>query len=245
MGSASPGAPPLDLAVVIPVHDEAALAREVLDEWIGVLDGLGIAYAIEVYDDGSTDGSDRVLADVARAHPRVRVHRHENRGHGPTILRGYREAEAAWIFQADGDGEIPAREALGLWTQRDGRDLVVGRRIGRTSTPLRRAVSFTARTSLALLFGSALSDVNSPFRLMRRAWLDEALARIPDGSRVPNILISAWAARSGARVLELPVPFRPRPARGSWLSSGRLLRFCAGALAEVVRFSRASAGARA
>lgn len=228
---------PPDLALVIPVHNEAALVREVVEDWVRTLDEMGAPYAIHMYDDGSTDGTAAILAELAARHPRLAVSRHGNRGHGPTVLRGYREADAAWVFQADGDGEIPAREILPLWAAREGADLLLGYRTGRRSAPVRRLVSLVARASLGALSGRLLRDVNTPFRLMRGAWLREAAPRLPDDARVPNILLAALAARSGARIVELPVRFEGRPARGSWLSSGRLLRFCAGAILELVRFA--------
>lgn len=219
------------------MYNEGPLVREVLEEWLAMLDSLAVPYAIHAYDDGSKDDTRAILLELAAKRPELVVHSHANRGHGPTVLRGYRECDAEWVFQADGDGEIPAREAVALWQQREGHDLVLGYRTSRSSGAVRRAVSLVARVSLGALSGRMLRDVNVPFRLMRGAWLRAAAARLPDDARIPNILISALAVRQEARILELPVMFQGRPARGSWLSSGRLLRFCAGAMVELVRFA--------
>ncbi|MDX1385296.1 MAG: glycosyltransferase family 2 protein, partial [Thermoanaerobaculia bacterium] len=89
---------------MLPVYNEAETLASVLDEWIAELTRLGIAFEIRAYDDGSTDGTAAILAEMAGSEPRLRVDRHENRGHGPTVLRGYREATAEWILQIDSDG---------------------------------------------------------------------------------------------------------------------------------------------
>ena len=162
--------PARELALVLPAFDEAPRVGDVLAEWDGALAGLGIDYEIHVYDDGSRDATPEILAACAGRSPRLRVTRQANRGHGPTVLRGYREAAAEWIAQADADGEIPAAAFAALWERRRSADLVLGRRTGRPQRAARRAVSAVARAAVRVLGGGAgAADVNVPFRLLRRA----------------------------------------------------------------------------
>ena len=225
---------------MIPVYNEERLIGEVVGEWCEVLSDLDTVSEIHLYDDGSTDGTPRLLEELRSRHPSVVVHRHENRGHGPTILAGYREVEADWIFQADGDGEIPAAQIQRIWARRQDYDILLGRRDGRTSSFVRRLVSFGARVCIRVLFGRAIRDVNTPFRLIRKEWLESAVGLLPRDALTPNLLLSGLAARQGARILEVGVSFRHRPARPSWLGSWKLLRFCMASLVEVARFSVAA-----
>ena len=80
------------LTLVMPVYNEAAAIGGVVRSWAAELDRLGIDYEMRVYDDGSRDQSAAVLEQLSNEVPRLLVTRHSNRGHGPTILRGYREA---------------------------------------------------------------------------------------------------------------------------------------------------------
>ena len=156
-----------ELSVVMPVFNEAAAIGEALQEWTDELDGLGIDYEIRVYDDGSRDATPDVLSQLAKENPRLVVERHENKGHGPTILRGYREAPAPWVFQTDSDGEMDVGGFAALWERREEYDFLFGTRAGRESSPARWLVTRVSRLSVWLLFARGVSDVNTPYRLMR------------------------------------------------------------------------------
>lgn len=233
----------VELSLVVPAWNEAAAIAEVAAEWRAVLDGLGIGWEIRLYDDGSTDGTAAALAPLAAADPRLAVIRQANRGHGPTVLRGYREARGLWIAQADGDGEIPAAAFADLWWAREGSDLVLGVRQGRPQPLSRRLLSRGARLAVRLVAGGAPADVNCPFRLHRSAPFADLFARLEEGSAVPNVALTALAVARGLAIREVPVPFAGRRAGESSLAAGRALRLAAAAAAEILRLRRALAAA--
>src|SRR4051812_48649922 len=105
---ASQPLPSPQLSVVMPVYNEAEAIGPVLDAWANELSRLGIDYELRVYNDGSKDRTLEILQQKAQTLPRLVVGTHENRGHGPTILRGYGEARGEWVFQVDSDDEMPA-----------------------------------------------------------------------------------------------------------------------------------------
>jgi dolichol-phosphate mannosyltransferase len=208
----------------MPVYREAEILPVVLDEWARVLGGAGIDYELRAYDDGSPDGSLAVLRERAARDPRLVVESHANRGHGPTILRGYREARGPFVLQVDSDDEIAAEPFLALWRERDGFDFGVGvRRFGRRAAA-RRLVSALARVAVRLLFGAGVRDPNCPYRLLRRDWLAGALARIPEDAFAPNVLLAGLAIRDGVRVREFPVASRPRHTGAPSLGRASLWR---------------------
>lgn len=204
------------LTVIVPVYQEEGAIADVLSDWTRALGALGIDYRLRVYDDGSRDGTAALLDAHARADARIEVVHQANRGHGPTVLRGYREADSPWVFQVDGDGEMPAGAFARLWERRLEHDLLVGDRRDRESTPLRRLVSASSRLLVRLAFGRGPRDVNTPYRLWRGDALRPLLALVPDGAFAPNVLLSGLAARAGLRVFETPVPHHGRrTGRGS------------------------------
>jgi glycosyltransferase involved in cell wall biosynthesis len=229
---------------VIPVYNEQdALESAVLD-WTAALDAAAIDYELLLYDDGSSDATPQRAAALAERLPRLSLRRHPNRGHGPTILRGYREARGAWVFQADSDGEIAPAHFAELWRRRDGFDLLVGARAGRRSSAVRRLVSGLSRAVVRAGFGDGpVRDVNSPFRLYRREPLQRMLALMPDGLFAPNVVLTGLAARLRLRCCELAVPHRGRAAGSGSLGSLRLWRGCARALRETVALARRTRGA--
>lgn len=194
-----------DLSLVLPAYNEAPRIAAVVDEWAATLAPLGITYELVVYDDGSTDETPQILATLVRKHSAMTVVRHDNRGHGPTVLRAYREARGAWIAQADADGEIDVRDFATLWHARDSADLVVGRREGRNSPWVRRLITAASSLTVRVAFGRGVHDVNCPFRLMRAVTIRPLLAQVPDDTFAPNVAVSGLAVGHGLRVVERPV----------------------------------------
>lgn len=228
-----------DLSIVMPVYNEERSIEGVVAEWTAELARLGIDYELRLYDDGSRDATGAILQRLARANPRIVAQTHTNRGHGPTIMRGYGESRGDWVFQTDSDGEMPASGFEMLWRQRDKHDLLVGSRGGRKLSAARAILTFGSRAIIALAFGRAVHDVNAPFRLMRGCWLRAAvLPYIPLHTAVPNIAICGIAARMRARVIETSVPYTPRREGRSSINLRRAAKLACRGVIETLAIMR-------
>jgi glycosyltransferase involved in cell wall biosynthesis len=222
------------LSIVIPVYNEANKITVIVDSWVNEMKSLGILYEINVYDDGSTDDTLTVLENFARYVPGIRIASHANRGHGPTIHRGYSEAQGVWVFQTDGDGEMSPESFGRLWSQRDKFDLLMGCRTGRHFSLARFMITAVSRLTVWTLFGRAIKDVNSPYRLIRRSSLMEILPHIPAETAAPNVLMSGYAARLGLKVFEYPVPHRTRAVATRLLPSWRFCKVAVAAFRQTI-----------
>lgn len=223
------------LSIVMPVYNEAAALESVVAEWVAVLDAESIDYEMRIYDDGSRDGTADVLRRLAADNPRIVATRQENRGHGPTLMRGYIEARGEWVFQTDSDGEMEAASFPSLWSVRDHYDFLVGEREGRLSPMHRKVLTGGSRAVVALFFGRAVVDVNSPYRLMRGEWLRRVLPRIPASAAVPNIILTGLAAKMRARVFATPVAFRARRTGATSLNLRRIANLAVRAVIDTAR----------
>ena len=229
---------PVELSVVMPVFNEGAAIEAVVTDWVSKLESLDVPYEFIVLDDGSTDATAAVLARLASVAPALRVIGHDNRGHGPTILRGYLLTRGNWVLQIDSDGEIPPDEFPRHWARRDPYDLLIGRRTNRAMPLVRRGVSTVSRFSVQLLFGRGVRDVNVPYRLMRGALLRELAATLPADLFAPNVVLSGLAVRRGWRILEVPVMHVGRRHGQSSLGRLNVLRPAALSLWQTVRMAR-------
>ena len=198
------------LTVVMPVYNEAAAIGGVVRAWAAELDRLGIDYEMRVYDDGSRDASATVLEELSHEVKHLLVTRHSNRGHGPTILRGYREARGEWVFQNDSDGEMEPDSFSLLWNRRADYDFLLGIRGGREWTPPRWVMTRASRLAVRMLFGKGILDVNTPYRLMRRERLAQLLTKLPDDLFAPNVILSGLAVRHHLRIYQTEVPHQGR-----------------------------------
>jgi glycosyltransferase involved in cell wall biosynthesis len=229
----------------MPVFNEEAAVGAVAGEWMATLEGLGIDYQLRIYNDGSTDGTAAQLERLALGSPRVAVCNQANRGHGPTVLRGYREAAGVWVFQVDSDGEMPAGPFRQLWAERQGYDLLLGFRAGRASPLGRRIITAASRLAVRLLWGPGIRDVNTPYRLMRKARLEEMLGVIPPDAFAPNVIISGLAVRLKLRVYQCPVPHQGRRSGKVSIFGLKLWRSAWRAFRQTLRVARSQARATA
>lgn len=201
----------VQLSVIIPAYNEEGAIAGVVTGWAAELARHGIDYEIRVYNDGSRDRTGQVVEELARANPRIVAIAQANRGHGATVLRGYDEAASDWIFQVDGDGEIGPGDFGQFWQRRNEFDFLIGHRADRQSALGRRIISAVSRQAVRVLFGSGVHDVNTPYRLMRRAAITPLLPLV-QGTFAPNVILAGLAVRAGLRVYQAPVHHRSRTA---------------------------------
>ena len=223
-----PFEPPPELAVVIPVYNEAINLPALLRDWQPVFQAIGAGYTIIFIDDGSTDDSLTFLMARQRTDPHLQIHQQQNAGHGPAILKGYgMTGEAAWVFQIDSDHQLDTEAFRTLWANRAGYDLLLGQRREKHPSAGRRWLSRMAVALVQLLNGGGIKDANCPYRLMRGILFREALKKIPSNSFAPNILLTSWFIRKKSRIFTTVVNRREegqRPSRmSSYMITGALL----------------------
>lgn len=225
------------LAVVMPVYNEEQIVGQVIKDWTAQLSSLGIDFYIHTYNDGSRDGTEKVLDAAAASSPRVKVHHKLNSGHGPTILQGYREnTDAEWIFQVDSDNEILPQHFGALWKNRDRYDFLIGERTDRHSPFARRIISLVALLSVRILCGTGIKDVNAPFRLIRTARFKEYFDRIPVDTFAPNVVLSMIVCRKKIPTFRAAVPMEGRKTGSVSIKSFKLFKAAVRSWMQTVLF---------
>ena len=228
---------PRELIVVMPVYNEAECIAAVLDDWSASLAELNIDFEIIALNDGSKDQTAQRLSAYEND-ARITVVNKANEGHGPTILRGYREAvtRADWVFQVDSDDEMKPRAFANFWRRRDKYDAIFGVRAAREQDSARRMLSAGSRATIKFFYSRGVRDVNVPYRLMRARTLKPIVAAIPDETFAPNILISGVLGKRRRRVLNLPVLHENRKTGTGSLTNSKVWKVAARALSQTVRF---------
>lgn len=199
--------------IVVPVFNESATLRRVIDEWMPMLHETLASFAVLIVDDGSSDSTPDVCAGLAREYPEVHVIRQANAGHGRACLRGYREAiklHAEWVFQIDSDGQCDPQFFPALWAAREGAIAVYGVRVRREDGKGRELISTFCRIAVRLTSGTKVPDANVPYRLLRASLLETAVENFPQ-MHLSNVLVSVlFYAADSAAVHQVPIVFRDR-----------------------------------
>lgn len=210
-------APPR-LSILIPVLNEEATLRPLHEALQATL--TGESYEIIFIDDGSTDRSRLILAELALADPRVRVISFaRNFGKSQALATGFRESRGAIVITLDADLQDDPTEIPKLIAGIDrGYDLVSGWKYHRQD-PLDKIVPSRCFNWLtARLTGIRLHDFNCGFKAYRRHVVDQ-LQIYGELHR----FIPALAYWQGFRVAEVPVQHHPRRFGVSKFGAGRFL----------------------
>jgi glycosyltransferase involved in cell wall biosynthesis len=209
--------PTIDLSVIAPAHNERDNLPSLVAEIAAALEPTGLAFEIIIVDDGSTDGTQDVLADLCGKYSQLRVVRMTDtppgRGNGQSAAfhAGVRAARGTLLAMLDADlqndpADIPAM--LDMLREKEA-DMVQGDRSqNRRDTLMRRVSSWVGRTFRRLILGDRIVDTGCSLRVLKR----ELALRLPMEFRGVHRFIPISARQMGYRVVEMPVNHRPRTA---------------------------------
>jgi len=198
----------LDISVVVPVRNEAGTVVELARQVAAVADGAELALAeILFVDDGSSDGSWAVLAELAAREPRVRALRlRRNFGKATALDVGIRESTGAVIVTMDADlQDDPAELPRFLAAMTEDVDLVSGWKQARQDPLGKTLPSRFFNWVTARLSGVPLHDFNCGYKAYRREIFD-TITLYGELHRYVPVL----AHGRGFRVTELAVRHHPR-----------------------------------
>ena len=165
----------VSISAFFPCYNDQATIAQMVKLTVETFVRVGVTDAeVIVIDDGSTDASPEVLADLAASEPMLRVVTHEqNRGYGGALISGFEAAEKQWVFYTDGDAQFDPTE-LELLVQRASEDVdvVQGFKLRRADNVARRVVGRVYHWGVSLAFGLKIRDTDCDFRLIRHTALD-------------------------------------------------------------------------
>lgn len=206
-------APRPTLSLVVPVHNERATLRTLLER-LGRVD-VGVPWELIVVDDGSTDGAvDEVSRDWVPNAVRVRVVRGRcNQGKGAALRRGFAVAEGELLGVQDADLEYdPEQLPTLLAPLLDGRaDVVFGsRQFGsHASYSFWYVVGNKGMSIVAsALFDRYVTDVYTCSKFFTRQRY-ERLGLTASGFEIEAELVAQLLA-TGGRLFEVPITYAAR-----------------------------------
>ena len=201
-----------ELSVVMPCYNEADLIEGVVREWVDQLrQEVPGAFEIIVVNDGSMDGTGRVLDRLRRELPCLRVLHQLNVGHDIAIRRAYELARGRYVLQVDTNGCCDPADFLSLWIHRHEHPLVLGYRIHRQDGLLHRLGTELLTRIISLLFRYPIKDPNVPFRLLHKQTALNYLRAFPPAIRSVNLALTVSMKRDYPQlVAEVPIPHRMR-----------------------------------
>jgi len=199
-----------EIAVVVPVHNEAENIRPLIEEISAALNDMA-SYEIVYVNDGSTDDTALKLAEMAIEHPRLSVFQHDRAcGQSAAIATGIKHARAPIIATLDGDGQNDPADIPALFARlKDAPDpdllLVAGWRAKRKDTAWKRFQSKLANAVRQRMLGDRTPDTGCGLKVFTRA----AFLDMPRFDHMHRYL-PALMIRRGGDVTSVEVNHRAR-----------------------------------
>lgn len=195
-----------ELSVIAPVFNEVGNLRPLVSEIREALRASGLSFEILLVDDGSTDGSTELIAELAREPGPVRgLHFRVNRGQTAALDAGFKAAAGRRFVTLDADLQNDPRDIPALLDALEEADAAVGYRTRREDDWLRRATSRIANAIRNRVSGDDIIDTGCALKAFRR----ECVGGLKLFSGLHRFL-PTLLRMEGYRVVQIPVRHRPR-----------------------------------
>lgn len=210
------------ISVIVPVYNEADNLVALYEQSVVVLQKLEQPWELIFINDGSTDGSQERLEELAARDQSVKVIKFcRNFGQTAAMMAGVDYAEGHIIIPMDGDMQNDPEDIPRLLAKLEqGFDVVSGWRQDRKDSPIKRNfVSRVANRMISSISGVHLHDYGCSLKAYRKD--------VIKGVRLYGEMhrfIPIYASWFGARIAEIPVLHHPRQNGVSKYGLGRIIK---------------------
>ena len=196
----------MDISVVIPLYNEAESLPE-LHAWIErVMEREGFSYEVIFVDDGSTDGSWKVIEGLKEKSGAVKgIKFRRNYGKSPALYCGFKDAQGDVVITMDADLQDSPDEIPGLYDMvaREGYDLVSGYKQKRYD-PLSKTIPTKLFNATARKISGIknLHDFNCGLKAYRREVVKNIEVYGEMHRYIPYLAKNAGFSRIGEKVVQ-------------------------------------------
>lgn len=197
------------LSVILPAYNEEAAIAETVHAVIDTLSQWVQDFEVIVVNDGSKDATPTIVEAIAATNPCVRLISHPvNQGYGATLVTGFEAVTKDLAFFMDSDGQFDIYDLERFFPFIDEYDAVLGYRIDRQDTWMRKLNAWGWKMLVRMVFGLRVRDVDCAFKLYRADFFHTH--RLETRGAMINTEILYKFTRTGYTCTQLGVRHLPR-----------------------------------
>jgi glycosyltransferase involved in cell wall biosynthesis len=200
-----------ELQVLLPVHNEAESITATIEDIYNEISGK-VNMQFIICEDGSRDNTREILTGLSRQYPMTLIMSKERKGYSKAVQDGMLAMNAPFLLCLDSDGQCDPKDFWKFWELRDKFDVLVGWRVRRADTVIRKALSRFFYMFYKMLFHAPIHDPSCPFLLAKK---DMILRLAPELGLMKQGFwweFTARAYRRGYTMQEIPVNHKLRSA---------------------------------
>ncbi|MDH7555076.1 MAG: glycosyltransferase family 2 protein [Spirochaetota bacterium] len=205
------------LTLIVPVYNEiSAIENSIIHLKAIKKNCKDFNLEIILVNDGSTDGTEKILQGVANDKDLKIMHHSKNRGYGAALKTGIRAAKHDFIAITDADATYPDERIPEFFKDviTNDLDMLVGARIGESvNIPLIRKFPKWVINQLAnYMVGTNIPDLNSGMRIMKKSVVEKFMKILPEGFSFTSTITIAMLAND-YQVKYVPIDYHQRKGK--------------------------------
>jgi len=154
------------LSVIMPAHNEEAAIAGTVHGVVNTLKAWVPDFEVIVVNDGSKDRTRSIVEEIAASDQHVRLINHTvNQGYGAALVSGFEAITKDLVFFMDSDGQFDIADLERFFAFIDEYDAVLGYRIDRQDTWVRKLNAWGWKMLVRLVFGLRVRDIDFAFKL--------------------------------------------------------------------------------
>ena len=199
------------LSIVIPAYNEEARISATLERVISYLEGRSYSWEVLVADDGSSDGTARLVAEMAATRPNLRLMSLSHRGKGWAVKNAMLAAKGEYRVLCDADLSVPIEQVERLLPPEvEGVDIALGSRAvksaQRIGEPSRRHLMGRIYNALVRTIAvGGIQDTQCGFKCYRGEVVPSLFQRQTMDGFAFDVEVLFLAGKDGLTLREIPV----------------------------------------
>jgi dolichol-phosphate mannosyltransferase len=196
----------IEYSVVIPFKNEEENVIDLINELEPVMSSFDSPWQLICVDDGSTDGTNKILLDLAKNKKYLHVLTFsKNYGQSSAFDAGFKFAKGKYVITLDGDRQNDPTDIPKLVEAAQSADLVCGRRKNRRDPWSKKITSFFANQIRSRFCQDGVQDTGCSLKIYRSS----SLKKIKMFNGMHRFLPALFIIE-GFKVVEVPVNHRER-----------------------------------